>query len=533
MAQDGHMAQDNLSSDTGPDAPAEAQSDPIATDRPPDDGVKKASGGFVKHVVTLGGGNVVMQALAIACAPVISRLFAPEAFGAVALFASIVGMVSVVSSLRYHQALMLPKEDEDAASILALCFLLVAGITALAALALAVGGSSLLRILSASKLEPYKWLLPVGVFAAGITRPLATWHSRHKRFKMLAGAGIAATSSRVTVAIGAGALGFNLGGHLILIRLLGMVISPVYQAFRLVSGEGRFVLSSASPSRMRRLAARYAKFPLVSTWSALLIGVSQNVPVLMLSAAFGMAIVGFYSRAQMLIMLPMDLIFNSLGQVLFQRLAEKKAAGQDLAHLVAEVTNRLICVATLPVLLLAVIGRELFTVACGGQWVEAGIYAQILSPWVLAASISGTLSVLFNVLERLGVGLAFNILLLAGRVGAIVLGGWVLCSARWSIALFSAAGTLGFAWSCSYLLSASGVSRRRTVVWAIRHVGYALPMLGVGAIVKFWLELPPWQVVCIVVLASFSYWPLALRHDALAKATLRKIWNRLTAAFLR
>lgn len=58
--------------------------------------------------------------LGVLVAPVIARLFAPEAFGVVALFLSIAGIICVVVCLRYELSIMLPKTDEEAANLLEL-----------------------------------------------------------------------------------------------------------------------------------------------------------------------------------------------------------------------------------------------------------------------------------------------------------------------------------------------------------------------------------------------------------------------------
>ncbi|HUV60027.1 MAG TPA: hypothetical protein VMW09_07940 [Desulfatiglandales bacterium] len=67
-------------------------------------------------------------------APIIARLFAPEAFGVAALFASITGIVGVVACLRSELSIMLPKTDEEAANLLGLSLFFVLIITDISAL---------------------------------------------------------------------------------------------------------------------------------------------------------------------------------------------------------------------------------------------------------------------------------------------------------------------------------------------------------------------------------------------------------------
>ena len=80
--------------------------------------MSKPSSSFATNVLKLVTGSVFAQGLGVLVVPIVTRLFAPEAFGVVALFASITGILGVVACLRYQLAIMLPKTDEDAANLL-------------------------------------------------------------------------------------------------------------------------------------------------------------------------------------------------------------------------------------------------------------------------------------------------------------------------------------------------------------------------------------------------------------------------------
>ena len=67
----------------------------------------KPSSSFATNVLKLVTGSVFSQGLGVLVAPIVARLFAPEAFGVAALFASIAGIVGVVACLRYELAIML------------------------------------------------------------------------------------------------------------------------------------------------------------------------------------------------------------------------------------------------------------------------------------------------------------------------------------------------------------------------------------------------------------------------------------------
>ena len=65
----------------------------------------------------LSASGVVMVILYLALG-VITRLYLPEEIGIGKYFVTIMGLVGAVASLRYEDALMLPKKDQDAAVLI-------------------------------------------------------------------------------------------------------------------------------------------------------------------------------------------------------------------------------------------------------------------------------------------------------------------------------------------------------------------------------------------------------------------------------
>ena len=73
---------------------------------------------FAGDVLKLVSGTTLAQAIGILITPILTRLYAPEAFGTLALFTSITSILSVIACMRYELAIMLPESDEEAANLL-------------------------------------------------------------------------------------------------------------------------------------------------------------------------------------------------------------------------------------------------------------------------------------------------------------------------------------------------------------------------------------------------------------------------------
>ena len=76
---------------------------------------------FIRNVSILVSGTIVAQVIAVLASPILSRLYSPEQFGEYAIFITIVGLLSTISSLSYEMAIVKQKEEFDANSLFKIC----------------------------------------------------------------------------------------------------------------------------------------------------------------------------------------------------------------------------------------------------------------------------------------------------------------------------------------------------------------------------------------------------------------------------
>ena len=75
---------------------------------------------FVRQVSILAGGTALGQLVSIAASPLLTRLYTPESFGILAVYASTLAIMSISASLRYELAIPITNKDEDIAGIITL-----------------------------------------------------------------------------------------------------------------------------------------------------------------------------------------------------------------------------------------------------------------------------------------------------------------------------------------------------------------------------------------------------------------------------
>lgn len=398
---------------------------------------------FRGDVMRLTTGTGIAQLLGIAATPVVTRLFAPEAYGVAAVFIAVSGLLGVLACLRYELSIVVAEDDGDAANLLIGCL----GLTALVAFALvslvAFVGPHTLATLNLGTLEPFLWLLPAAVFVHGVYLALNYWNTRTRHYRRLAAAQVSSKVVGVGGTLGAGFAGHATGGAMIVAGLAGQAAATAVLGAQIWRDDGRLVLRAFRWSRLTAVLRRHRKFPLVSSWSGLMNEASWQMPLLMFGIFFSPAVVGYYALGFRIIKIPMSLIGGSIRRVFLDRAARARDDG-TLAPLVESLFKRMAQVSFFPALLLTLAGRDLYVFAFGANWAEAGVYSQILGLWAFMWFLASPIGNLTNVLGKQEVNLVVNVLLMTTRIGAIVVGGH-LGSPHIALALFAGTGILIYA----------------------------------------------------------------------------------------
>jgi len=489
--------------------------------------VEKGTGGFVGNVLALSCGAGIAQALSVLSAPIISRLFMPDAFGLAAVFGSIVGITGQFGCLRYEIAMMLPRRDTNAAKLFGLCCVVLVTVVILVTLVIGTFGASLLDLVKAPELIPYRWLIPVGVFLVIATLPLRYWHTRHRQFKRLAAVRIETSVVSTFGVVGSGLLGFTAGIHLILARTLAQVVGPLVLGWHFARNDAAFVRRHCTCRGMWASAKRYKKFPLINSWAPVLNTSAELLPAILLAGYFDAATAGLYAFSRSIVAMPSSLISSATSQVFFQQAAMLRAGKKDLSRPSEAILKRLMSLGLWPMLVLAMAGQDLFRVLFGERWVDAGLYSSILTPWIFTMFVGAPLVVLFNVLERQGLALIFYVTLLVFKVGTLVFGGLVLRNVVWTLSMYSGVGALLNLVRLVFLIRLAKLQYQSILAPFLRYCLYVVPSAGMIACTKWWLGLSDVYILLAVALSAVPYSVLVLRDDDELRGLLARLANRV------
>lgn len=467
---------------------------------------------FVTDVFKLVTGTTLTQVITVLASPLLTRFYGPEAFGFFALFTSITSIFGVIACMRYESAIMLPKDDREAANLLGLSLLCVVIVSGLTVLALFLGGDALLSLIRAPTLTPYLILIPLFVFINGVFLALNSWISRTRHFGWLSVAQVTSSLSTTGTQLGAGFAGYATGGSLLGASLVGSVVSTGLIGGQIWWNDRALMYKSISWRGMLNGLKRYKQFPLIDSGSALLNTASWQLPTLLLAAFFSPVVVGFYALGFRVLQSPMSLIGSAIAQVSFQRAAEAHHEG-FLASLAENIFEVLLKLGVFPMLLLAVIGEDLFLVVFGAAWGEAGVFTQLLSIWAIFWFISSPLSMIVDVREKMTVGFNLSILIFATRLLSLIIGGF-MGSAVLAIALFSISGVFVYGFACFVYLKLAGVPVLKTLRLITKNfalaVPFLIPLIGVKS-----FAFPAILTVLLAIVVFIAYGIFILLTDPL------------------
>jgi lipopolysaccharide exporter len=471
---------------------------------------------FVANVLKLISGSVTAQVLGILLVPLLTRIYNPDDIGIFQIFLSITGILIIFSTFSYQFAIMLPKTEEDSANVALLCAILVTLVSLLIALVVYFLPQNVEYIFNSPGISKYLIYIPALTFFNGIYFVQNYWLSRKTRFGVISGSRISNTLSTKV---------FQL-----LIPIWS--VSPFGLIFGYTAGYGIAdlfmlkgmkedikVFKKVSVKKMKEMAIQYKNFPLFSSWSDLANTISPQLPTFLLAYFYGTTVVGYFSLANQVVNMPMGLLGAAIEQVFFQKISEAKNRNnpEEMKIIVSEVYKKLILIGVFPMILLLILGKEIFTFAFGKNWYVSGIYIKILVPWIFLVFLSSPISTLYMVFDKQKVWLTFSMILLISRVASLVIGG-CYGDPEFTLCLFSFTGILCWLWNNAYLLNLVGINKMESIKILIEYTAIGIivstPLILLEALSEnFYL------ILFAVGIITPIYYGITLHDDPIFKRT--------------
>lgn len=392
---------------------------------------------LVRNSVTLLSANAISQGIAFVVLPVIARLYSPEELGILSLFLGIEGILSVVANGKYEFAIILAKEKQRAADTFNLCFLINAAFSFSLLVLLLLGAPSILKTLHYESLKDVVYYLPFFVFVVAFAQASTFWFNYNKRFSLTARYTLGQGITNSGLKVGLGFLKAGLTG-LIWANFLSHLFAILSCFTRKEKWKGLFHFNK---SNILSVASQHRKFPQYTLPHSFVNMLASNLPILLLSGYFGMAEIGLFSMGITIGFRPINLLSNSLDQVISQKIAEKVNKQESIWANLFQSLRKVFLVMLPLFILIYFLVPVIIKYVLGERWEQSAFYIQILMPWFFFALFAASLSSMPSIFGKQRMALILEILLIALRFIALCAGIY-LNSFVWAIILFSLVSTI-------------------------------------------------------------------------------------------
>jgi O-antigen/teichoic acid export membrane protein len=279
----------------------------------------------------------------IGATPLLTRLYGPEEFGALAVFAAAYAIVVGLITLKYDLSIILPR-DHDKAVDLTVLTLSISLILSLV----------LLALLSVSYLTlgvPEHWyffLLPLSTILGAAYTCAQQWGARASDYRRFARSQVMNSLVNVGTSVLLAIVIAKLFGSLVVGFVVGLAAGLIYLSIKLLrisAGDWRL---NFRLSRLPATALEFKRFPMFVLPSSLLATLGMNAPPFLFQAMFSLQQVGYYAIANRFLMAPSALVGGAVAEAFRAEFVDRHKRGIENATFFRNTLRKLILFA-LPV----------------------------------------------------------------------------------------------------------------------------------------------------------------------------------------
>ena len=397
---------------------------------------------FGRAVAMLAAGQGLAALIPIVAAPILGRLYHPADYAALATYMAVGALLGSASALQMQNAVVAERSDRDAVALVSVC---MASALAISALAIVVSVGLFITYRHDPEwagLSGWFLLLPVTTMAAGAINAIAALANRYSRYGFMARVQIMSVLASTGLSIVLGFFGAAAQG-LFVAYFLQQALTLFAHVVLLRSLPG-----FAFERRVGRLAAlfrRHRRFAFFTLPSEFIGSFSQGLPVFALSWIGETTTLGAFNRARQLVMLPFNLLGQSIAQVFRQRAAAQYHATGSCRALFAKTFLVLLLIGAPPILVLMAIAPDLFRIVLGPNWTPAGEIARIIAPMLLARLLVSPLTSVFHFTQKQAIDLMLNIAGAVTMTAALAIAVWRGLDSYATVAVYSVANVVIYA----------------------------------------------------------------------------------------
>lgn len=370
-------------------------------------------GNFIRNVGVLAGGSAISQVIAVACSPILSRIFTQEDFGVYGVFTSTLSILIILGSLKYEIAITVANDERKSFVLMLISMLFLFILSIILVITVYFINDEFLQLLNLMEIKSFLWYLPIGLAGMGVYQILNYYAINNSLFKSIARTKLTQVSIMLGVQMVMGYFTKFSGG---------LIIGDIAGRF---GGIGS--LTKANLGKMTRQAkvsfkelgqvmVEYKNYPLKTLPASLLHNIINLAPVILITMIYGTDSGGNFSLGFRILNLPLVLVGQAIAQVFLKKSAELRDENpKELLRFFDKLVMRISLFSIIPFGVIAIISPYAFEFIFGEGWHVAGEFVSALCLGAFAQLVVGPV---YNVLNVLG---KQSLMLLADVIGFVLL----------------------------------------------------------------------------------------------------------------
>lgn len=364
---------------------------------------------FALNVFKLTSGTALSQVISAVGSIIIARLYTPADIGIWSLFVNTILILGPVISLRYEQAIVLPKKSDAATHL----FFLGTAIALLLSIIITTTTfffcDEIASYIGEPELVAWMWLAGPLLLATGLHQLCTFWFTRHKLFGYTAVSLLIKTSFILLLHVGFAML-FERGfGWLLAGTIFGNILAVFYVIWQVMNSQPYPAFTSISAKRLIDVLLEYRNFAIFNSPYSFLVGLTKKALFIILAAYASTTAVGYFTLAVAITQRPAGFITVSLRQVFYQ----KASVARNSEHFEYFTTRLLQVIAWISIpfaILLFVHSEAIIVFLLGSEWEPAGAYVRWLLLPALASFLTNWLDRLYDICGRQRLALSIEII---------------------------------------------------------------------------------------------------------------------------
>lgn len=380
---------------------------------------------FFANTTKLLGGNIFAQLIGIIAIPVITRLYSTEQYGSFAIILSIATIISSISTLGFHLAILIPKNRSQAIALVKISLISVL-LTSLPLSLTAFFFPTLITTYVGDSIPPpIIHIISIMVVSQGLYSITSYWCIREKNFGSVATSKVFESISDRGIAIGVVALGWASALSLCIARICGVITSLTFLLLSIRQAKDKNSLAIQPQHYTPTLSKTFKEFKeyaIYNTPSVLLINAMGQLPTIIIGYFYSPVAAGLYAIANRLVSIPVQALGSALSTTVTQHFASLVAHG-DIATArndAISMHSRLFAFLLIPFSFICIAGEHVVELLLGENWLLAGNLVQWMSYFAFSTLMAQAFGGLFDVMKRQRIRLSFHIANFICRISVLL-----------------------------------------------------------------------------------------------------------------